>query len=221
MRRQEGFTTIELMIALVIGLITTMAAFQALDRFSAVSATVTSRTDNAQKGRLEMDGLVRALRSQACVGPGKPSLIAGNATSITFVTDLGDGTKPPERRTVIYDATTRQLRETRNAATSLAIPLAFSAATTSGPRLRDVDPEAPGAPIFRYFGYDLQDPPRPEAALDMNVSANLAKVAKITVAFRVGAAAGRRDSGAGATLQDEILLRSVDPADPVPVPLCS
>ncbi|MCW3012631.1 MAG: hypothetical protein JWO90_3035 [Solirubrobacterales bacterium] len=222
MKSQEGFTVVELMVALIISLVTIFAGFQALDGFRAISATTTVRSDNTQRARLAMDGLIRALRSQACKGPGEPSLLAGGPTSVAFITDLGDGTTVPERREVTYDAPTRTLQERRFAGSRSGTTLAFASTPTSfGPELAGVEPTA-GRPVFGFYGYDTSNPPRPVLPLGPTLTgADLARVSRITVEFRVGAAAGEPDQAAAATLQDEVFLRSVDPADPVPLPLCA
>lgn len=219
---EEGFTLIELMVALVIGMIILLGAFTSLDRFGVVSATVTTRTDATQRGRFAMDQIVRTLRSQVCTGPGGFSMLAGSDNSITVVTDLGDGTKVLEKRTFAYDAPTRRLRETRFKGNSLADPLPWSTTAGQGLSLTDVDPDAATGPIFGYWAYDTAVPPRPTVQLPVPLSAtDLGRVTRITVAYRVGPAAGLTESAAGATLKDEVLLRSVDPADAVPVPLCA
>jgi len=221
--RQEGFTLVELMVALVIGLIVLLAGFTALDRFTATSATITVRTDNTQRARLEMDLIIRELRSQVCVGPGDPSLVAGTPTAVTFVTDLSDGSAP-EKRTVSYDATTRRLRELRYLRTGTTTPLTFSTTSVAGPVQSNVDPVDPGGttPIFRYYAYNTAAPPRPELELPTPLSTpDRGRVARITVAFKVGRPSTDRDRNASATLQDEVLMRTVDPSDLVPLPLCS
>lgn len=222
MSRQEGFTLIELMVALVIGLIVLLAGFTALDRFTAASATITVRTDNTQRARLEMDGLIRALRSQVCTGPAGPSVLAGTPTSVTFVTDLGDGSTAPEKRTVSYDTTGRSLREIRYQGTRTASGLTFATSPTAfGPSLGGVEPDGTTS-IFRYWAYNTATPPRPELELPTPLTdPDRARVARITVAFKVGRPSTDRDRNASATLQDEVLMRTVDPSDPVPLPLCS
>lgn len=226
MRRQDGFTLIELLLAMSIGMFILLAGFKTLDTFGVASATVVSRTDNTQRGRLALDGIVRAMRSQACTGPSGPSLQAGSPTSITFVSDLGDGSSVPQRRTLTYNATTRDLSETRTVGTK--DPVSGTISFPSAPRnlgvvLRDMEPIDANTPIFGFYVYDTDlDPPRPTKALPGTVaSADLGRVSRITIGVKVGPAATARDRATSANLQDEIFLRSVDPSDPVPLPLCS
>lgn len=221
-KRQDGFTLVELLVAMVIGMITIMAAFTALDSFGAVNTKITARSDNTQRARLELDGLVRALRSQVCLGAGSPGLLAGTSTSITFVTDLGDGTVAPQKRTVTYNAPGRRLTEARYAGSSTGGVLTFSGTAAGGPQLANVEPDPGTGLIFGYFAYDTSTPPRPILALPVPLSdADRSRVARITVGFRVGPAVGQVNRAGGATLEDEVLLRSVDPADPIPLPRCS
>ena len=219
---EEGFTLIELLVALAIGMIVVMAGFQALDSFGVANATITTRTDNTQRARLEMDGLVRALRSQACRGPGIPSLVAASPTSVSFVTDLGDGTVPLQLRTVTFDPAARRLSEDRFAGQTPPPSATFSGSSTPGPTLSGVEQIDAATPVFGFYAFDTASPPRPTVALSNTLSAaDLARVAMISVAFRVGPAADERDRETGANLSSQVLLRSVDPSDPAPVPLCS
>ena len=225
-RRQDGFTLIELIIAMVLGMFILMAGFKTLDTFGVATATVLTRTDNTQRGRLALDGLIRAMRSQACTGPAGPSLRAGSPTSISFVTDLGDGTTPLQQRTITYDAATRRLSETRVAGirnATTGITEFTSPPQNFGVVLRDMEPIDASTPIFGFFVYDTKlNPPQPTEALTGTIApADLGRVARITVAVKAGPAANRRDRQTSANLQDEVFLRSVDPSDPVPLPLCS
>lgn len=224
-RRQDGFTLIELLVAMVIGMFILLAGFKTLDSFGVATATVVTRTDNTQRGRLALDGMVRALRSQACTGPAGPSLLAGSPTSVSFVTDLGDGTTTPEKRTITYDAATRDLSETRVAGTRTTTgTIEFTKPQRNfGVVLRDVEAIDATTPIFGFYVYDTKlKPPRPTEPLPGTVETTaLGRVARITIGVKVGPSANTRDRPTSADLQDEVFLRSVDPSDPVPLPLCS
>ena len=224
MNDERGFTLVELLVGMLIGMITILAAFQALDSYARASRTVTVRSDATQRARLAMDGLIRALRSQACKGPGVPSVLAGGPTSISFVTDLSDGSMLPEQRDVTFDAAGRKLTEaryrglTRDPSTGV---ITFTTSPSSyGSQASDVE-RVGTDPIFRYYGYDTSDPPRPTLLSATLTTAELARVSRITVTFRVAPPLGDQDRPAGATITDEVLLRSVDPSDPVPTPQCS
>lgn len=219
-RHEEGFTLIELLVAMVVGMIILLGAFTALDRYSVVSATVGTRTDSAQRGRLAMDQIIRSLRSQVCKAAGDLSLVAGTQTSVTVITDLSDGSRLPDQRTFAYDATSRRLRETRAAGKLVSDNLTFPSAA-NGLNLADVDPDGTN-PVFGYYAFDpALDPPEPSVPLPVPLSdTDRARVALIKVSFRVGPQYGRADRGAGAALNDQVLLRNVDPSDALPLPLC-
>lgn len=223
MRREDGFTLVELLLGMAVGLVILLAGFKTLDTFGVATATVVTRTDNTQRGRLALDGMIRALRSQACTGPAGPSLLAGSPTSISFVADLGDGTTAPQKRTLAYDATTRDVSETRVAGTRTATGIQFTSPQRNlGVVLRDVEPVDAATPMFGFWVYDTATPPRPSVALTGTLApADLGRVARITVGVKVGPSANQRDRQTSANLQDEVFLRSVDPSDPVPLPLCS
>lgn len=222
MNRQDGFTLVELLVAMVLGMVITLAGLQALDSFTTASATVTARADNTQRARLSMDLLTRELRSQVCKGPGDPSVLAGEPNSVSFITDLSDGSVAPEKRTIGYDAAERRLTERRYAGTRNATGvLSFSNVAAAGTGLEDVG--AIGAtPIFGFYAYDKSVPARPTVALATPLSdVDRARVARIVVSFRVGPATADGNAESSASLQEDVFVRSVDPSDPTPVPLCA
>jgi prepilin-type N-terminal cleavage/methylation domain-containing protein len=219
-KREAGFTLVELLVAMVIGMVILLAAFKALDTFSVANATITARVDNTQRARQEMDGLIRALRSQVCIAAGGSSLRAATSTQVSFATDLSDGTVFPQLRTVTFDATARRITERRYGGTTFTQPLTFVGTASAGPTLNGVEQDGT-TPVFRYFAYDTATPPRPIVDLGTSLSApDLERVARIVVTYRVGPPAGSVNRAAGATLTDEVFLRNVDPSDPVPLPLC-
>src|SRR4051812_36170964 len=103
LRSEDGFTIVELLTAMVIGIVVLFAALTVLDTSISVTGRVTSRVDALQRGRTAMDLMIRDLRSQVCVGiltnastgatGTDDSLIGGSDTSVDFYTDLGDGSK--------------------------------------------------------------------------------------------------------------------------------
>ena len=55
LRSQDGFSLIELLVAMVIGMFTLLAAFALIDTTTTRSMQVTGRTDASQRGRLALD----------------------------------------------------------------------------------------------------------------------------------------------------------------------
>jgi type II secretion system protein J len=80
-RSEDGFTLVELLVALLIGTVVLMGAFTVLDSTASVTGTVARRVDSLQRGRTALDLMTRDLRSQVCVG------LLTDATAGTTTTD--------------------------------------------------------------------------------------------------------------------------------------
>ena len=64
---ERGFTIIELMVAMSVGMVVLLAAFMLLDRSFTASGQIADRQEALQRGRQAMELITRQLRSQVCV----------------------------------------------------------------------------------------------------------------------------------------------------------
>ena len=101
---ESGFTLVELLAAMSIGIIILMAAFMLLDRATAISQEIANRQEALQRGRVAMEQIVRELRSQVCLGDEKEPIRVAQDNLVTFYLDMSDGSKQIEQRTIRYDA---------------------------------------------------------------------------------------------------------------------
>jgi hypothetical protein len=236
LRADAGYTLVELLAALVIGMIVLFGALTMLDNTAVLSSRVTKRVDALQRGRNAMDLVVRDLRSQVCVGllvnattgatDTDPSLRAGSDTSVDFYTDLGDGSaaKPPTRRVLTFNSTAHTITETiYTKPTGNRGAYVFpSTVDTTRTLLTDVYQDG-STPVFRYYGYDTSTPPAPNAlfpAASGLSDTNLGNTVRIAIAFKTVRTAGGSASNDSATFADSVLLRSVDPDDETPTSTC-
>ena len=84
----------------------------------------------------------------------------------------------------------------------------------------NVVPEG-STPIFAYYAYNTQDPPRPDTALSTPLSAtDLGTVARIEISFRTLSPNSNTTRGS-IVLQDQVYVRAADPNDPAPTPTCA
>ena len=101
---ERGFTLVELLVAMTIGMMVLMAAFMLLDRTFVASGQVADRTEALQRGRQAMALITRQLRSQVCIGTTNPPIVGGsNASSVSFYADLSDGSVNAKQRTLTLD----------------------------------------------------------------------------------------------------------------------
>jgi prepilin-type N-terminal cleavage/methylation domain-containing protein len=222
LRRESGFTIVELMVAMMIGTMTILAVYGVLDTSIKQSNKIAGRVNATQRGRITMDTITRQLRSQVCYSSTVPALVSGTDTSVKFHVDLSNGSRPIEQHEIVYSSTARTLTE--RVWPGVGSPLSFPTQTVSR-LLTDgvVQRPAPDAPIFRYYAYNTADPPRPTTLLPTPLNAtDLARVARIEIGF-VTLPPGVRTLTfpAASTLQNEIYVRVADPNDPAPTPTCA
>jgi prepilin-type N-terminal cleavage/methylation domain-containing protein len=102
LRDERGFTLVEMLAVMLVGGIVLAGVAGLMQTVMRQSTGIVARTDASQRGRLVMDRMTSQLRSQVCLDLGfesaKPAVESATRNSVTFYTDLSDGTKPAVRR---------------------------------------------------------------------------------------------------------------------------
>jgi prepilin-type N-terminal cleavage/methylation domain-containing protein len=213
LKRNDGFTLVEMLVAMVIALVISLASFSLIEVVMRRSGEISSRVETTQRARGVMDDVTRALRSQVCVlrSDGSPamtsprSVYAGTASSVSFFADTADEsltetntTMPvPMLRTLTLTGTTLT-ETTRPGVNDKSKPGVDAVSFAAGPDrnrrlLSDVDllPDKfdVDIPMFRYYAFDLtKKPPTPTLAVDPGsglTPAQAASIARISISFRV------------------------------------
>jgi prepilin-type N-terminal cleavage/methylation domain-containing protein len=232
-RSEAGFTLVELLVAMSIGMVVLLGAFTVLDNTVRLTGGVTQRVDSLQRGRNALDLMTRDLRSQVCVGlltnattgatTTDPSLRGGSDSSVDFYADLGDGAKntdgtdknPPRRRTLTFDASARRIVETIYKPTGKSGAYVFPP-TPAQTRTLLTDVVQDGTtPVFRFYTYDTSvTPPTPTALLDASPALSQTdeqKTVRIAIAFKALRSGGSNTSSGASLLQDDVFRRAVNP----------
>lgn len=90
---EAGFSLVELLAALLVGMIVFMAAFGLLDVVQKSRARTSDRVAAVGPGRLAMEQITRVVRSQLCVSAAQPALLEATPTKLTIIGSLsGDPT---------------------------------------------------------------------------------------------------------------------------------
>lgn len=208
MRRSDGFTLVEVMLAAAIGLIVFTGALALMGTAFRDTHGVIARTDAMQRGRLALDEITQELRSQVCPDPSTPAVAGGDDSSVTFYADLSDGSRPPVEHVLALD------------------PASMTIVDRSGPGaarvVLDAVDDAPGTPFLRYYAFTTAGTPR-TATLPLPTplsAADAARVARIDIAFRARPQ-GERTAEHATVLTDEVLSRNADPEQADPGPVCA
>jgi prepilin-type N-terminal cleavage/methylation domain-containing protein len=224
---ERGFTLVELLTAISIGMIVLFATFTVLDRTISASGQIADRSEALQRGRQAMALVTRQLRSQVCVGTTTP-IVSGTDTSISFYADLTDGTptNPIKQRTLSYDSTTDTITETVTPSAGTYPTLTFTGTPTSSPLLTKVKRilESDGTtlrPIFRYYGYQTGTTNGTLVQLSAPLSAtDIKRVAEIKVGFRSFALRPISNDKDSTVLEDDVYTRTAVPTELQGAPEC-
>jgi prepilin-type N-terminal cleavage/methylation domain-containing protein len=222
LRRQGGFTLIELMIAISVGMIVTLAAFSLLDRSVIQTGKTTDRVDSTQRGRIAMDQITRHLRSQVCPIPAVPStkpppIDYGDGNTITFWAFFGTRNFNPERHTIAWNPNTESITESVDSGPNT--PVTRTSTLLSSARLPN------NVPLFTYYAYPTgvgavaqptdQIPVPPATAATPLSATERARVARIDVNFAAvptHTPAGVTPAGSTTTpFTDQVYVRMADP----------
>ena len=156
---EDGFTLVELLAALVVGMIVLFAVFGLLDTAVRLQAKTIDRIDTTDRGRLAIDRISQGLQSRICLG-NHPSLVEGDDDHVEFYASLA-----PESSTVRLIV---QRREIAVVGTSIReqvwtsnppvgppnLPPASSTTPTSSKEIVTGVRQTQTTPVFRYYARD-------------------------------------------------------------------
>jgi prepilin-type N-terminal cleavage/methylation domain-containing protein len=208
---EDGFTLVEMLTAMTIGTIVTFAAAGLLTRAFVASNEVSDRVDAAQRGRVAMDTVTRELRSMVCFS-GITPIVAGSNTSMTFVTDLSDGSVSPERHVLTFANGTLTDAVYQMTSANGATPVTWAASPRTTTTLLTGAAQNGSAPFFQYLGWDASTTPPTTPALNSPLAtADLDNVTQIVVSFGVLPAHSSTASMRGSVLTEQVGVPQADP----------
>jgi prepilin-type N-terminal cleavage/methylation domain-containing protein len=232
LRSQEGFTIMEMVVAMTIGLVVLTATFTLLDSTVRLNSGVIGKTDAMQRGRQGMDTITQQLRSQVCLDYAHSAVLAGaTASSVTFYADFSKDGQPPVKRTIVFDTVKNQIRSARYQAPAGVSPVldtSYPNAPTATANVlenirQSIDPKTKApVPFLQYYAYAT--PGAGELVADQVLNpplspAQAARVARIEISY-LALPTGSKDLSKGVNLTDQIMARHADPNLSVPDPNC-
>jgi hypothetical protein len=179
---EAGFTIVELLTAMVVGLAVLSAAFVLVGRASWFATTTQNRVDAHQRGRAGLETMVTELRSGVCAvppaGDAEPPLIYGDGARVQFYANNAGPNALPQRRELRYDDQAAAIFEdvyqgqspasdTTGKTGQVVVPI--TTLVSSRRVLENVYPRDAGTPIFTYWSYRLtQKTPPPDDTYDVS-----------------------------------------------------
>jgi len=209
LRDESGYSLVELLAAMVVGVIVLFAIFGLLDTSVRIQAKSADSIDATDRGRVAIDQISQALGSRICVGS-QASLVSASDTEVEFYASLApesSAVRLAVQRLRLTVAGTSIREDLWSPTPPIAPPNVPPPSTTTPTRSRMVITGVTPiqtTPIFRYYATQ-GTPAAPTLLLSTPLSAaNLSRVALIDVGF---VARGKR-SDVGTEFSNQILNRS-------------
>jgi Tfp pilus assembly protein PilW len=220
LRAEHGFTLVEMLVAMVSGMVVILATLSVLDISISQSSRISERVDADQRGRLAMEKLMLELHSSCIAFASNPVEPGSTDTNIKFVSQAGNEAyfTSVTKHEVSLNSVTHQLTDTSYVSTNTASELGTSWNFSTTPT--STQPLLTGAfqtvnegltiPVFRYYKYEggnISTTPEttPVSAADAKATA------EVTVNFTTAPSSERTDADRKVELTNTAVLR-YDPA---------
>jgi Tfp pilus assembly protein PilV len=232
-RREDGFSLMELLVAMVTGGVILTALMSIFLAGIKGTTNTQDRLDSQQRGRTAMDRVTTLLSSQVCLDAATPPIVptASTDSSVTFYGDLLGASNTPRKYTLTWDATAKTLTEysyngTGTLPAKITWPGTPSAtrqlATNVWPARNDAN--TADLPIFSYYRFEADgtvNPANPIAASSGIAATDSDDVVEVIANFRVLPAGSTAASNPRSTsITGSALVGSADPTSPSAGPNC-
>jgi type II secretory pathway pseudopilin PulG len=221
LRVQDGFTIVELIVAMTVGVAVLFALLSLLDTTTRLSASTVDRVETTSRARLAIDALTTQVRSQLCLGTDLPALTTATPTTMTFYGSLAPEASPlvVQRRTLTYDAATKRILQTVWTGAGTRPNVTFDAAPVTSVIAEGIVPDGT-TPVFQYYRFTVPASggtatPSLIATTPL-VADDLARTVQVGFDFVV---VGRR-STTRVDVASTVYVRTSNPTNPDNSPLC-
>jgi type II secretory pathway pseudopilin PulG len=221
LREEAGFTIIELLVAMTVGVAVLFALLGLLDTTTRLSASTVDRVETTSRARLAIDLLTTQVRSQLCLGTDLPALTNATPTTMTFYGSLAPEASPlvVQRRTLTYDAATKRILQTVWTGAGTRPNVTFDTAPVMSVIAEGIVPDGT-TPVLQYFRFKV--PAAGGAATPALITTtplvadDLARTIQVGFSF---VAVGRR-STTRVDVDSKVYVRTSNPTNPDNSPLC-
>ena len=238
-RSEQGFTLLELLVAMVIGMVVLLAAFKLADAAMFSRVDTENRLDAAQRGRRTMDVVSRDVRSQMCPSTGVAPIEIAEADRSRFFASLvsaQSGSVALQKREVAYEvpggSTRGQMVERVYLNKGTATQPVWDTTTPdqtnviSGDITKTTD-SATGTvlPVFTYYKYDptvaAGDPSKLVELTPPISASDLGLVVEVRIRFTAWPTGnGANVAKVQTAFDNRVFVRTADPTDPTHSPRC-
>jgi hypothetical protein len=222
----RGFTLMELVVAMALGMIVVLASFTVIDRAFMTNKAVSDREDALSRGRIALEQMTRQIRSMTCAGNTAPIALATDS-EVDFYAYLGDPTKGgslvPDLHKLTYDSTKKTIVETDYTVTDVNTAPPTVNATPSKTRtlLTNVVPVA-STPVFSYYTFDPNAAKGSGSFIQLSTAnsppgvdaASLATIVKVSINYLTMPTGIKVNDPHSTTFQDDVFWRAIDPETP-------
>jgi len=218
-RDEQGFTLVELLVTLLVGMVIMAGVLGLLDMTLRGSASTIGRTQAVREGRGAIDRVGQELRLASCPSTG-PAVLSATDTSVSYYVSrpLTNWAATPvvERHTLTYDAAQGTI--TLVVSPGTGVPPVWSATPSRQAVLATGLSQTGTTPIFQYLSYDAPDSSA-TSLISAPSGATLSTISQVRVTFTALGAYPNANAGSSRFASD-IALRTDDPSDTDNTPEC-
>lgn len=214
---EHGFTLVEMLVAMVSGMVVILATLSVLDISISQSSRITERVDANQRGRLAMEKILLELHSSCIADPFTPVQPESTDTKLRFISQTGNEASftTVTRHEIALNTGTGQLNDTIYVSNPVeGTTMTFPATPTrTEVLLTGVSQSKEGAkvlPVFSYYKYAGGNLSTTEETIPLSKE-DAEATAEVTVAFTVAPSSGRTAADRTVDLTNTAVLR-YDPA---------
>lgn len=227
----RGFTLMELVVSMALGMIVVLAAFTVIDRSFITNKAVSDREDALQRGRIVLEQMTRQIRSMTCAGQTTPVSV-GKDDNLSFYTYMGDPTATgattlPELHTLSYANNSISEQDFKVTDISTTPPTVAATAYRSRTLITNVVPIDATTPIFTYYTFDLGATQGTGTLTQLSTNGGSGvsatdrpTIVKVSINFNIRPTGIKVADPHSTNFQDDVFWRAVDPESPTAQP-CS
>jgi prepilin-type N-terminal cleavage/methylation domain-containing protein len=209
LRNENGFTLIELMVALVIGIVVSTATLAIVITSVHFSSNYTDRVDANQQGTIAMEKIAQQLNSSCVASSLPPILSASDASDVWFYSLLGDSpTIQPNEVEISYTGGSLVMNTYTYVSGTAPSSWTFSSTPTKLVLVQNAA-QVGSTPIFQYFGYGSSGvlSTTPYTLSTTLGTTNAATTAEVTITFQANPSDNWTALGRPASFNDSVVLR--------------